>query len=209
MYLAWVCLRYSQICTRYSSGIFGYIQIHRDMSKYMHVCIRYGLCISNLYLDASCAYLCGYLYVLFSDTARIKQCMSVQYRPKSTCRHALAGPLMQKQRSQNNSYRIWLLPSIYFFDLIANSVWNFYNSISIYWCKSSVFQLCSVFRNFHSLHFQMKFICSATMDITPWLFASGPWNTFTHGSYQPTTNPSSIGDDCCCCCCIEAVNGSW
>ena len=47
-----------------------------------------------MHLDVSCAYLCEYLYVLFADTAQIKQCISVQYHPKNTYRYAHAGPLM-------------------------------------------------------------------------------------------------------------------
>ena len=43
--------------------------------------------------------------------------------------HAHAGPLMLKQRLQNNSYRICILSSICFVDLIANCVWKFDNPI--------------------------------------------------------------------------------
>jgi hypothetical protein len=40
-----------------------YIEI--CLNTCMYVCIRYGLCISDLYLDVSFAHPCGYLYVLF------------------------------------------------------------------------------------------------------------------------------------------------
>ena len=91
MYFTRDTFRYAQDT---SLGKFGYIQIHADTCGYIHVCIRYAQCISDMHSVVSCVYLCEYLYVLFADTAQIKQCISVQYLPKNTYRYAHAGPLV-------------------------------------------------------------------------------------------------------------------
>ena len=95
---ACICMHFTRDTFRYaqdtSLGKFGYIQIHADIGGYIRVCIGYAPCISNMHSVVSCAYLCEYLYVLFADTAQIKQCISVQYLPKNTYRYAHAGPLM-------------------------------------------------------------------------------------------------------------------
>ena len=49
-------------------------------------------------MDVSCAYLRAYLYVSFNRYAQIKQCISVEYHLKNTCRYAHAGPLMTYPR---------------------------------------------------------------------------------------------------------------
>ena len=49
-----------------------------------------------MHMDVSCAYLRAYLYVSFNRYAQIKQCISVEYHLKNTCRYAHAGPLMME-----------------------------------------------------------------------------------------------------------------
>jgi hypothetical protein len=41
--------------------------------------MRYALCISDMNLSALCVYLCAYLYVCLTDTARIYQFILVLY----------------------------------------------------------------------------------------------------------------------------------
>ncbi len=56
-----------------------YVQIQADTYTYRYVHITYAPYICEMHCVISCAYLSAYVYVLFSHTYQIKQCMSALY----------------------------------------------------------------------------------------------------------------------------------
>ena len=75
--------KYSQIHTDMNSPESAYLHVFRTKIQsergYRNVHIAYARCIFDMHLPVSCAYVCAYLYVSFSDTYKIYQFISVLY----------------------------------------------------------------------------------------------------------------------------------